>query len=369
MRSPVRMLALRSCRVGLSVLLLLPNSNLVLGQDVTRSILIIEDSPSQSEPAIQPSSVDLPGAKASPTPASTATWSGTAPVKLTSSGKGVKTLAANDSDAELVRDRYPSGKPRVERRVTLDAEGNYINHGDYREFSDKGDLLVTGHYQHGQRSGVWAKFLTGTESQLLKTYPFSKLRPPFSSTVEFEADRMHGVWVISDRDKRVACQIELQHGQRHGTTTFYHPNGQVYTQSTYNRGVLDGASTEKNQDGKTVREEIYTEGRRLVVETEHFNNKSVKSVMRYLTAVQQVAQADNWQATTLASYATAGEKTLHGEFITYHENGQAATKGNYENGQLNGRFESWFRTGELSASGAYVRGEQDGQWFGAMPTA
>lgn len=370
MRSPVRMLlAIRSFHVG--VLLFCPAINL-FGQETTHSILTIEDSPSKagidSKTAIQPSSAQLPGQ----VPASIKTWSGKAPAKLTSASKGTKTLLPNDRDTktlesidretELVRDRFPSGKPRVERRVTLDAEGNYVNHGEYREFSDKGDLLVSGSYQQGQRTGVWAKFLVGNESQLSKTYPFAKLRPPFTSSVEFEMDHMQGVWVISDRDKRVACQIELQHGQRHGTMTFYHPNGQVYLQSTYVNGVLDGPSLEKNQEGKVVRDELYTTGRKQVVETEHFNNKSVKSIMRFLTAAQQVAQPDNWVTTTLASYSSAGEKTLQGEFITYHENGQIASKGNYENGQLHGSFESWYRNGELSASGGYDHGQQHGPW-------
>lgn len=362
MRSLARMpLALRSLHIGIGILLCCPAID-SYGQDNTRSILTIEESPSKdglgSKAAIQPSSAELPGQ----VPAAISTWSGKAPAKLTLSSKGASTLVTSDRDAELVRDRFPSGKPRVERRVALDAKGNYVNHGDYREFSEKGDLLVTGSYQHGQRTGVWAKILLGNESQLLKTYPFTKLRPPFTSSVEFETDQMQGVWVISDRDKRVACQIELQHGQRHGTMTFYHPNGQVYLQSTYANGVLEGPSLEKNQDGKVVRDELYTAGRKQVVETDHFNNKSVKSVMRMLTAAQQVAQPDNWISTTLASYSTVGEKTLHGEFITYHENGQVATKGNYDNGQLHGIYESWFRNGELSASGGYDHGKQNGQW-------
>ncbi len=359
MLSSVRLLAVRSLKVSIALSLLCTSHDFVLGQEKTsQSILTIEEPTPEQTKVLQTSA---PSARADRSP-KTMTWSGSVPARLASAGKNRKLPIADDPAAELVRDRYPNGKPHVERKVTLDAEGNYVNHGEYRELSEKGELLVTGSYDHGQRTGMWAKFLNGTESPLFKTYPFNKLRPPFSSTVEFEINSMNGVWVISDRDKHIACEIQIQHGQRQGATTLYHPNGQIYLQANYEQGVLEGPSIEKNQDGKVVREEIYTAGRKQIVETENYSNKSVKSVTRYLTATLKVVQPDNWDNNTFANYAAANEKELHGEFVTYHDNGQVATKGSYHLGQLHGPYESWFRTGELSASGAYDHGQQQGDW-------
>lgn len=361
MLSPARMLATRSSKVAFGLSLLCVSSQVVTGQEkVTQSILTIEEPASASAPTQASSSASNSKNDNARTPLS---WTGTAPAKLASSGKGSKSLIVEDPSSELVRDRFPSGKPHFERRVKLDAEGNYVNHGEYRELSEKGELLVSGNYDQGKRVGVWAKFISGIESPLLKTYPFNKLRTPLSSTVEFEADAMNGVWVISDRDKHIACEIQLQHGQRHGAATFYHPNGQVYLQSTYENGVLEGPSIEKSPEGKVIREEYHTAGRKQVVETDHFNNKSVKSVTRYLSTALQVSQPDNWVTTSLATYAASNEKVLHGEFVTYHENGQMASKGSYHEGQLHGPYESWYRTGELSASGAYDHGQQEGDWL------
>ena len=39
-----------------------------------------------------------------------------------------QTTAAGD-DVEVIRERYPDGKIKIERQVTLDADGNYVNHG------------------------------------------------------------------------------------------------------------------------------------------------------------------------------------------------------------------------------------------------
>ena len=359
MRFPAQMLAFRSARLGLGLTLLSHMALPALCQEKTpHSILTIEDSKTESSKSTGTASTKATGDAIAPM-----NWTGSAPTKLTSSGKGPRVTMETDPQSEVVRDRYANGKLRVERRVTLDAEGNYVNHGEYRELSDKGELLVTGTYRNGQRTGVWAKFLSGTESPLFKSYPFNKLRPPFSSSVEFDADKMHGVWIISDRDKRIACQVELHDGQRHGTATVYHPNGQTYLQSSFASGVLDGLNIEKSPEGKVIHEDMFIEGRKLVVDTEHFANKSVKSVTRYLTGVQKVATLDDWNNTTLATYTTVGDKELHGEFVTYHDNGQVATKGNYEHGELHGPYESWYRTGDVAASGAYDHGHQDGDWI------
>ncbi len=322
---------------------------------VARSVLVIEEAASSS-----PAASRLIKDKAESGSGHGLTWSGGAPTKLASMRSD--NPIHSDSSAELVRDRFPNGKVSIERHVALDASGNYVNHGEFRQFNDQGELLVTGQYSQAQRTGSWTKFLSGTESALLKTYPYNKLKMPLVSTVEFDADQMHGVWIITDRDKRVACQIELQHGQRHGLTTIFHPNGQIYQQFSFDNGVLEGVSIEKSAEGKVVREESYLAGRKQIVETDYHANKSVKSVSHYVTGVNRVATRDDWMATTLASTQVVGDKERHGEFITYHDNGKVATKSNYEHGQLHGVYENWFRTGELAASGTYHHGQQDGNW-------
>src|SRR5262245_39606084 len=43
-------------------------------------------------------------------------------------------VAANDGVVEVVKDRYTSGKVRVERCVILDSDKNYVNHGAWKMF-------------------------------------------------------------------------------------------------------------------------------------------------------------------------------------------------------------------------------------------
>src|SRR5215207_7339187 len=44
-------------------------------------------------------------------------------------------------EIELVRERYADGKVRVERQVTLNNDGNYVNHGTWKMYSPSGDVV------------------------------------------------------------------------------------------------------------------------------------------------------------------------------------------------------------------------------------
>ena len=46
---------------------------------------------------------------------------------------------------------YPNGK--LYRKIIFDLNG--LRHGDYRVFSPKGNLLVSGQYRHGKKQGLW----------------------------------------------------------------------------------------------------------------------------------------------------------------------------------------------------------------------
>ena len=79
-----------------------------------------------------------------------------------SSGPGVV------GEVEVVRERYPDGKVRIERQVTLNNEGNYVNHGAWKLFSASADVIAEGQYNFGQRVGMWTRWLGRNDSPCVK---------------------------------------------------------------------------------------------------------------------------------------------------------------------------------------------------------
>jgi antitoxin component YwqK of YwqJK toxin-antitoxin module len=57
-----------------------------------------------------------------------------------------------------------------------------------------------------------------------------------------------------------------------------------------------------------------------------------------------------------------GKWIRHGLFRAYHENGQLASEGEYENGLETGVWRDYHDNGQLAAEGEYRNGKENGRW-------
>src|SRR5712675_235955 len=74
---------------------------------------------------------------------------------------------------ETIRERYDDGKVRIERLVTLDDDGNYVNHGEWKMLSRAGDVIAEGHYDMGKRIGTWTRWNGRQDVPELSEFPFT----------------------------------------------------------------------------------------------------------------------------------------------------------------------------------------------------
>ena len=65
------------------------------------------------------------------------------------------TLAGDSTPMETIRERYPDGDVKIEREVTTDADGDYVNHGAWRMWDRGGKLVAEGRYDLSRRDGQW----------------------------------------------------------------------------------------------------------------------------------------------------------------------------------------------------------------------
>lgn len=263
---------------------------------------------------------------------------------------------------ELVQQRHANGNPMVQRQVTLDSDGNYVNHGSYQQWNEYGESILNGQFQMGQKEGQWNRICQLQESKLFEKEPYKHFKAPFQSSVEFKHGQMHGIWTIADKDSRTISQIQLEAGNRDGPAIWYHPSGSVYVQSEYRNGLLHGKYLEMDSQGKLVRESVFHQGQLVSKRQDWFPNKKLKEDYEYLGPSQKLIAPDNWNTTSLATYESIGQETKHGSYIAYYENGNVRSQAQYRHGKLVARFESWYPTGQKEASGNYLDGAQDGQW-------
>ena len=276
----------------------------------------------------------------------------------------VQTAPGIIGEVEVVRERYADGKVRVERQVTLDGEGNYVNHGAWKLFSTAGDVAAEGQYNFGQRVGTWTRWVGPKDSTVLGEFPFKQFKAPFMSQATFVDGKMEGDWTITDANERKAMVVTLKSGQRNGTATMWLPNGKICWQATYHHSVPVGDLFEMNSKmGEAELTASFDNGHRIVTKTENYpRNKQIKSEVTYLAAKSTAKATDDFWTTSLAKYAPEGKDERHGAIKTWFANGQQEQEGTFKNGKKSGVFKFWHENGQLASTGEYRDDKTEGDW-------
>jgi antitoxin component YwqK of YwqJK toxin-antitoxin module len=271
--------------------------------------------------------------------------------------------AGHSTSGEIIRERHPDGRVKIEREVTTDNDGNYVNHGAWRMWDADGNLIVEGRHTLGRREGAWTRWLNRDDSPLLSELPFGEFQAPFESRATFQDGRLHGEWIVVDAKKRKCSSVALRDGKRDGLATLWLPGGKIYREATFRNGVAVGEVRERGVDGRLVTVATYVDGHELVNNVTHFTGTFRKKTdASYLTAaVIETSPDDFWQF-RFAEFAARGEDQRHGAWRSWHANGQLELEGCYEFGRENGTFTWWHANGQKAAEGNFVDGQLDGTW-------
>ena len=267
-------------------------------------------------------------------------------------------------EVEVVRERYPNGKIKVERQVTLDADGNYVNHGAWKLWSSSETVIAEGQYEMGKRVGSWTRWYGRNDSPVFNQFPFNRFKPPFASQAIFADGVMDGEWLIVDSDQRKIMQISLIGGKRNGSVMTWLPNGKTYRQANYDQGVPVGDVLEAdNKGGELKRIATYIDGRKIVTKTAHHGRgKQKKSEEMFLAATTVEKTPDNFWNLQLAEYAPEGKDLRHGPSKSWFENGKVQVEGFYQNDKKSGTFTYWYANGQVAATGEYTDDMPNDVW-------
>ena len=265
-------------------------------------------------------------------------------------------------DSEVVRERYPNRRVKVERYVVQDADQNYVNHGPWRMWDPEGNLIVEGAYSDNQRTGQWSRWYKPEDAKLFTAEPFRQFEPPFLSRAEFGVGELDGVWTIIDTKRRKVCEWHFVEGRRHGASKWWYPNGQPMRELHYELGEIHGDLLEWSTDGELVTRDRYESGRRIAQRVDKYPNGQKKSEGTYLAARLEVKTPDAWWDAELAQYTRQGDDEKHGEWSSWYENGQKRVVGSYDHNKPHGTFVWWHANGQKALEANYVEGKENGLW-------
>ncbi len=329
---------------------------------------------SASQPSKIPRSI-LESPRVQATPVSTPSSEGRRIPKMTLATHGTEldepedtTVAGGElSTAEMIRQRFPNGKPQIERWVAEDAKGNIVNHGTYTEYDMGGNVVAAGNYAYGQREGTWSKQITVEQTQSL-TGPIDKgFSTPLTSKATFKAGKLDGEWTISDAKGNLLLVWTYADGQRHGPSTLFSSKGEITQSLSYKNNMADGpAHFEENGKGRT--------------DTTFSDGMMVQQVDKWFPAVAgkpRVLQVQEWHLvasplnvarsdwnTNSVVYQSAAvtEPIRHGMAVTFYPNGQRESEGSYDHGSRTGTFAWWYANGQQKTVGEYRNDREHSEW-------
>lgn len=269
---------------------------------------------------------------------------------------------ANAGEPELIQERYPNSAIKIEREVTQDANGNYVNHGSWKMWDQRGNVIAEGQYLDGERDGTWNRWYRAGEAELLGKMPYQQYQGPYISQATFQYGKLDGKWTLYDSKQRKMSEFSFTGGKRHGKSTWWYGSGQVMREVTYRDGEIDGQYVEFSEDAKPIIRETYQGGRRLATKVGYHSNQQKKSEGTYLFAKDVEVTPDDWAECKLATYEKQGKDEKHGPWISWYPTGQKQMEGAYRNDAQVGKFTWWHPNGQKALEGSYDVGKQHGKW-------
>lgn len=286
-----------------------------------------------------------------------------------SASEATETPAEPEQQTEVIKERYPNGAIKIEREVTQDAGGNYLNHGAWKMWDQAGNLMAQGEYRYGNRTGTWIRwYRTVTDASMLSKAPYSQFGLPYISQATFDNGRLHGEWTIYDGKKRKISQWHFADGKRHGASTWWFPNGRKLREIQYKDGDIDGQLIEYGAEGSVLTKDNYQEGRKLSQKKSTYNGGAKKSEGTYLFAKDVEKTPDDWWECKVQTTVKTGKDEKHGPWTSWHTNGQRQLEGTYEHDMQTGLFTWWHANGQKALEGRFEAGKQNGSWTWWYPT-
>ncbi len=273
------------------------------------------------------------------------------------------------TDTEVIKERFANGTVRVEREVTQDSAGNYVNHGMWKTWDERGNLVAQGEFEHGRRTGTWVRWYRGAaDAKLLSQMPYQQFAGPFISQATFKDGQLDGAWTIYDGKQHKISQWHFVEGRRHGMSTWWFSTGRKMREIQYRDGDMDGELIEYGPAGSVLSKSTYQAGRKLASKTATHTGGAKKSQGMYLFAREMEQTPDDWWECKTRATTRQGKDEKHGPWSSWYANGQRQLEGTYEHDAQVGQFTWWHSNGQKALEGKFDLGKQDGSWTWWYPT-
>lgn len=251
----------------------------------------------------------------------------------------------------------------------LKKEANYVDdlmHGYYKEYDEKGNLVLTMLYDHG--SIVKSMVEDEPEIEMVTRYDETGrlvYNGPYRNDVPVGTHREYGPdgkvtnsFIYNDNGVLLEEGIVDDAGNRNGKTKIYYPDGKVMAEGQYSDNRRSGLWKFYNTQGKPEQTGSYNAGRPDGIWQWYYSDGNLRREEEYFQGEREGA---------FTEYSVTGEIISQGEYIAgerngpwKYMNGDYTEEGNYISGLKDGLWKAYYPDGKLKFKGNYIQGNPDG---------
>jgi antitoxin component YwqK of YwqJK toxin-antitoxin module len=285
------------------------------------------------------------------------------------------------------KEYYPNGK--------IKSEKNYVNdllNGYYKEYDEKGKLVVTmlydngamvksrvedepdievvnkldpegnliysGYYRNKVPVGIHREY--GKDGKVSNAFIYNDNGVLLSEGIVDETGNRNGKWKDLYSDGKIQAEGQYTDNRRTGKWKFYTREGKTEQTGSYNNGRPDGLWTWYYDNGTILREEEYFQGQRDGLYTEYSEGGEIIAQGQYSDGEKNGA----WKY-KYGDFSEEGKYIIglrDGLWKSYYNNGKLKFKGNFVQGNPDGKQSYYYDSGKLKEEQYYQMGIKEKTW-------
>lgn len=240
----------------------------------------------------------------------------------------------NEILVDEIKKYYPSGKLR--EMVPLDTlrKGKLEGTG-YEYAEDDGRITAVISYKNGYISGRERINRKDKFNQKQGLWRYFYLTLVTKEEGRYKSDKKDGYWKTYDEQGNLLETLKYENGilipepeelAKLDIKREYHPNAQVKSVGSYNKGVKEGVHREFSMEGEVTAAKIYSKGK------------------------------------VVGEGIVDAEGRRQGPWKEFYETGELRSEGKYKNGNRDGEWIFYYKDGKEEQRGSYFKGKPDGDW-------
>ncbi len=252
----------------------------------------------------------------------------------------------------LVTRLYENGQ-LIQRDEPDDVEIDFRN-----EFNDQGEIIASGAFKNDKPVGTHRKYTE--DRSVIETTEYSDNGEILNVGITDEKGLKNEYWKFYYSDGNIKSEGNFLENLRNGVWKYYYPDGKLEQTGSFRNGVEDGKWIWYYPDGSVRREENYYRGREDGLSEEFDNQGNLISKGEYLDGLEEGEWYYHVGDHTEKGFYKGGEKD--GLWIYTYLNGITKFSGEFLQGYASGKHRYYYEDGKIMEERFYELGRKERTW-------